>query len=101
MNPLEIICPKCKAPVGERCKNYKGQGKQSCPERTGRVRKQHERSAEQARQSEQTAPPQEPDLFADLPDDSPRIPGLCRPPTASEQEDFARDFPSYVRKLEE
>lgn len=32
-DPLSVACPNCKAPAGERCRNYKGQNKQACTER--------------------------------------------------------------------
>lgn len=32
MNPLDYVCPSCKAPVGEKCKNYLGKG--CAPHRT-------------------------------------------------------------------
>lgn len=33
-----VACPKCGAADGERCKNYLGKGKQSCPEREDNYR---------------------------------------------------------------
>lgn len=32
-DPLTVPCPKCRAPAGMKCRNYKGKGKQACPER--------------------------------------------------------------------
>lgn len=32
-DPLERECPRCKAEVGQRCRNYKGQNKATCKER--------------------------------------------------------------------
>lgn len=28
-----VVCPKCRAPVGAACRNYRGQNKQTCGER--------------------------------------------------------------------
>jgi hypothetical protein len=33
IDQLAAACPRCKAPAGERCRNYKGQAKQTCPGR--------------------------------------------------------------------
>jgi hypothetical protein len=30
---LAAPCPHCRVPAGEKCKNYRGQNKQTCPDR--------------------------------------------------------------------
>lgn len=35
MNAVDVPCPRCRAPAGTKCRNYRGQNKQSCPERSG------------------------------------------------------------------
>lgn len=32
-DPLTVPCPACRAPAGVKCRNYKGQNKQTCPAR--------------------------------------------------------------------
>ena len=31
LRDLAEDCPVCRSPAGQRCRNYKGQGKQPCP----------------------------------------------------------------------
>jgi len=69
-DPLTAACPQCKAPAGERCKNYKGKG---CA--THRLR--------WAAASE-----------------APEGPLVCRVPTPAEQEQMARDFPEFVKPID-
>lgn len=59
-DPLSIQCPKCKAPAGEPCRNYKGQRKQACPPRQ-RERQDHAGAAKRNKAAREAAP-----LFADL-----------------------------------
>lgn len=62
INALYIECVKCGSPPGEKCKNYKGQNKQTCPERAqGELREAPERF-----------PPDERTLFDGIQDDPPK-----------------------------
>lgn len=51
---LAIPCPACRAPAGQECKNYKGQGKQTCQARLEPPKK------------EPAPTPRQPDLFSNL-----------------------------------
>jgi hypothetical protein len=33
LGPLAFPCPHCHVRAGERCRNYRGKGKQPCPDR--------------------------------------------------------------------
>lgn len=59
MNPIDHPCQRCHVPAGVKCKNYKGQGKQACPER-GKRRHQQEAPVEEAKDA---ARPTQSELF--------------------------------------
>jgi hypothetical protein len=66
-DPLAMPCIRCRAPAGEKCRDYRGKGKATCAARGQQMASLHEPEAEQPKQQElipldQSDPPIETDL---------------------------------------